>query len=675
MKRISVLTPALLVAVASVQVACSACDPGTDDTSTTDSGTDPCTLEGVAFTSPADGAIIDPADNVALRAELSGAGIDAAAVNVVFTLDGLPVDDWEWETTAIVLNGPAGAGAHSASVSVSDGCSTFSDDVSWIGNSAPTATVSANGSYELGDSIVVSGNAWDAEDPVSALSVVWNLDGSFYADATPDSATGDVALDLTGVGLGSHTVELSVSDAYEEATASATFTVTEEPVVCVDVDYTGMVLHMNEGSGDTLGDASLYAQQATLNGDYTWTDGVWGDGVDLGGTGWIAITDPAYPTIWSTDYTLSGWISRNTDGLTKNEALFQQTDGQYSDAVGRTLLYLAPDCGGNSNVLVSNVGEGKVCGTTSLTNDGWHHVAVVRDRTRTGVDIYLDGVLDGAGTEYMTFADGGYFIGSNKTQDNNFFNGVVDEWSIINSALDASQVAALATGPACEPACADLPAAPTAWLPMDDGAGAVASDASGNGNDFDLVGGAVFGDGTFQGGLVLDGVDSYALASSGNYPDLNGGNFTISLRARYDGESFPTSTDGIDLALVQTTNGSGQGRSLIYVDSSCGGQASTFLGGSELCAGTLRAGVWYHLAVSYDAGTGETKLYVDGALKATDTRTLEFSDGDLRLGSNQSLTPVLWEGGIDDFLIFDRVLDATEMSELHEGASAYCLAP
>ncbi len=678
MKRTSSLFPVLVLSLAGWQVACDSCGSTTDDSgTTTDSGTDGCTLAGVAFTNPTDGANIDPSDNVALRAELSGSGIDAAAINVVFTLDGLPVDDWEWDGTDIVLNGPAGAGAHSASVSVSDGCSTFSDDVSWVGNSTPEVTLSANGSYELGDAIVISGNVSDAEDAVSALTVSWNLDGNFYADATPDAGTGDVSLDLTGLAVGSYTVELVAADSYTEGSASAAFDVTEDPIVCVDVSNVGLSLHMDEGSGDTLGDDSLHGQQAALGGTSAWTDGVWGNGVDLAGTGWIEVADPTYPTIWSTDYTLMGWISLNADGVEKNEALFQQADGQYSDAVGRTLLYVTTECNGQQNVLVSNVGEGKVCGNTPLTNDGWHHVAVVRDRARTAVEIYLDGQLDGAGTEYMTFADGGYFVGTNKTADNNFFNGVVDEWSIVTRAMSADEVAAVQTGPVCEPECSPLPAPATAWLPMDDGGGAVAADATANGFDFDLYGGATFGEGTFGGGLVLDGVNGYALAPAGAYPDLNSTSFTVSVRARFDAEEFPTAADGKDFVLVQTGNGDGgQGRSLLYVDSSCGGQASTFIGGSELCAGTLRAGVWYHLAVSYDAGTGETKLYVDGTLKATDTRTLETANGDMWLGRtqhNSDDSALFWEGPIDDFFVFEQVLDPAQILELHAGASAYCL--
>ncbi|GEM_PF-2466249 len=680
MKRSSSLFPVLVLSLAASQVACDSCGTTTDDTGpTTDSGDDGCTLAGVAFTSPVDGATIDPADNVALRAELTGTDIDAAAISVVFTIDGLPVDDWEWDGTDVVLNGPAGAGAHSASVSVNDGCSTFSDDVSWVGNSAPVVTLSANGSYELGDPIEISGNVSDAEDALSALTVVWNLDGAFYADATPDGVTGDVDLDLTGLAVGSYSVELSASDGNSESSASAGFDVTEDPVVCVDVANTAMVLHMDAGSGDTLGDDSLHGQQVTLNGDYTWSTGIWESGIDLAGTGWIEVADPAYPVLWSTDFTIAGWFSRSADELTKNEALFQQGDGDVADGTGRTLLYLSPECGGTVNGLVSNVGEGKVCGSTSITNDGWHHVAVVRDRARTSVEIYLDGVLDGSGTEYMTIANGGYFIGSNKTADNNFFNGVVDEWSVTNSALSASEIAALATGPVCESNCAPLPTPPAAWSPMDDGVGLTAADVTGGGSDYTLTGGASFGPGTFGGGLHMDGVNGYAQALAGTFPDLNNTSFTVSVRARWDGDSFPTRADGLDYVLVQTTNGeTGQGRSLLYVDSSCGGQASSFIGNAELCAGTLKAGMWYHLAVSYDNATGETTLYVDGDLKASEPRTLEFFDGDLLLGRTQhgaDENALFWDGVMDDVLIFDRVLTEDEMLELHEGASAYCLAP
>ncbi len=675
MLRLQNITPALIIALAGWQVACERCGgDDTDDSGTTDDSADGCFLDapGVTFTSPVDGSVLVPADNVGIRAELVGTDIDTDSINVVFTIDGLPEDSWEWDGADIVYNGQANAGAHGASVSVNDGCGTYSDDVSWIGNTPPEVTISADASYELGDAILVTGTVTDSEDPISSLDVSWELDGNFHAAASPDT-DGNVEVDLTGQAVGSYTIALVAADEHNDSSASADFDVTEEPVVCVDVGDANMVLHMDEGTGDTLGDDSLHNQQAGLEGTSSWADGRWEGGVDLGGTGWIEVASPEYPTIWSTDYTIAGWISRNSEDLSVNEALFQQGDG--TGTAGRTLLYLTPECNGANNVLTSSIGGSKVCGTTSIGADGWHHVAVVRDRSNSAVTLYVDGVEDGLGTNWMEFSDGEYLIGTNKTADNNFFDGVVDEFVIINEALDAAAVADLYTGPACAPTCADLPATPATWLAMDDGAGKTASDSSGNGYDFDLKIGTSWEAGTYGTAIHLNGTSAYAEADEGAYPDLNAGDFTLSLRARYDGAEFPTSDEGVDLTLIQTFNGSGQGRSLLYVDSSCGGQASTFIGGEELCAGSLRAGVWYHLAVTYDATSGETLLYVDGIEKASATRTLEFADGVMRLGSNQSLSPVLWEGPIDDFLIYERVLSADEMLDLHAGGSAYCLLP
>ncbi len=676
MMRFPNLTPVIVLALVGWQVGCKACDTDpTDDSGTTDDSGDGCSLEspGVTFTSPDDGAILDPADNVGLRAELTGTNIDIDGVNVVFTIDGLPVDTWEWDDTDIVLNGPADVGAHGASVSVSDGCSTFSDDVSWIGNTAPDVTLSANASYEVGDPIVVSGTVADAEDPLSSLDVSWELDGDFYAAATPDG-DGNVDLDLTGLAAGSYAIELLAADAYGEGSDSASFDVTEQPVVCVDVDYANLVLHMDEAAGDTLGDDSLLAQQATLNGSYAWTDGAWDGGVDLAAGAWIEVAEPAYPTIWSTDYTIAGWISRNGDELAINEALFQQGNG--NGGTGRTLLYLTPECNGNTNVLVSSIGGEKVCGTTSIDGDGWHHVALVRQRSNSSVTLYLDGVQDGLGTSWMEFTDGEYLIGTNRTTDGNFFDGVVDEFVILDEALDEAAIAQLATGPACAPVCADLPAGPATWLNMDDGTGTVATDASGNGVDFTLVDGT-WSDGTYGTAIdfepAKDGSLGWAEAAAGTFPDLNATDFTISMRAIYDQEGgFPE--DYLDNVLVQTLNGpTGQGRSLLFVREDCGDQAATFIGGEATCGGTLRGGVWYHLAVSYSHSTQEVVLYVDGVAKATATKAWEAYDGDLRLASNQ--TKGLWEGRIDDFLIYERVLSAEEMQDLHQGGSAYCLNP
>jgi hypothetical protein len=79
---------------------------------------------------------------------------------------------------------------------------------------------------------------------------------------------------------------------------------------------------------------------------------------------------------------------------------------------------------------------------------------------------------------------------------------------------------------------------------------------------------------------------------------------------------------------------------------------------------------WQHLTVSWKSGRG-IKLYVNGKL---DTATAssgslggEISDVEKLLVGVGSKDGNTWNGEIDDFLIFDRQLSASDVSSLYKG--------
>ena len=80
---------------------------------------------------------------------------------------------------------------------------------------------------------------------------------------------------------------------------------------------------------------------------------------------------------------------------------------------------------------------------------------------------------------------------------------------------------------------------------------------------------------------------------------------------------------------------------------------------------SLRTNIWTHLTATYNSNTLETKLYVNGVLQSTDSGvancgsgTVSIQDiGDLILGKQYS-------GSLDDVMLFNKILDQTEIDEI-----------
>lgn len=94
-------------------------------------------------------------------------------------------------------------------------------------------------------------------------------------------------------------------------------------------------------------------------------------------------------------------------------------------------------------------------------------------------------------------------------------------------------------------------------------------------------------------------------------------------------------------------------------------------GGAEqsLTTPSLPTGQWVHVAVTLGGNIG--KLYVNGVLRDTDTITIKPTDflHEINyLGKSQFADPLM-NGRIDEFLIFNKVLDATQIAALANQAN------
>ena len=211
-------------------------------------------------------------------------------------------------------------------------------------------------------------------------------------------------------------------------------------------------------------------------------------------------------------------------------------------------------------------------------------------------------------------------------------------------------------------------------LPLDEGGGTVANDASGSSNDGTLVNGAAFeantGDGSAS-SVRFDGVDDFIDLGT---IDVNGTGLTLA--AWFNADSFPgtfsepnliskaTSVAANDHVFMLSTFEVGPAvrlRGRVRV----GGTATTLIASS----GDLSIGAWRHAALTYDGIM--LRLYLDGAevgsallSGAVDTDpTVPVAVGAQPPGAGSRY----FDGLIDDVRILSRALSAAEINQIVSG--------
>ncbi len=200
------------------------------------------------------------------------------------------------------------------------------------------------------------------------------------------------------------------------------------------------------------------------------------------------------------------------------------------------------------------------------------------------------------------------------------------------------------------------------WFKFDQTSGTTAADASGYGNNGTINGGAAGTAGIYGGAVELDGTNDY-----------------ITLPADYVSSSAALSTlDSITVATWVNWNGGNAWQRIFDF----GNSTSQYLlltprssdnmlrfkiknGSSEQVVETsqLPAGQWAHVAVTL--GSGMAKLYVNGELKAENNsmtiKPNDFKPKNNYIGKSNNAADPLFSGKIDDFRIYNNVLNAEEI--------------
>ncbi|WP_230005577.1 LamG domain-containing protein, partial [Microbacterium sp. Bi128] len=235
-------------------------------------------------------------------------------------------------------------------------------------------------------------------------------------------------------------------------------------------------------------------------------------------------------------------------------------------------------------------------------------------------------------------------------------------------ALAVPVVAALVAAPITVPLMAQA-AVPSTGLvasyPLDETAGTVARDVSGNGRDAAYVGGPTL---TGAEGVRLDGDDDYVSVPNNILKDLT--SVTVStdviVRPEQSGNYFIW-------GLGNTTDWFGNGYLFATGNPARAGIASGNWTTEQETRGSanIERGVWKTLTYTLDAGSKTARLYLDGVQVAenTNTTTTPGSIGNGTTTANylgrSSYTPdKRLAGSLRDFRLYDRALSADEVKSL-----------
>ncbi len=212
---------------------------------------------------------------------------------------------------------------------------------------------------------------------------------------------------------------------------------------------------LNEGSGTTVQDSSLYNATGTLNNGVSWTTGVSGAAAQFdGASGAITTTSTSLDT--SQSFSVVAWAKADTATASGTVASVDGTNvGGFSlgQAGGKwTLTRLASDTTGATATSVS--------ATSNITAGQWYRLAAVYDSVGKTLTLYVNGVAQGSPVSFTTGfkATGSFVIGRARSGGSaaGWFGGAIDDVQAFQFPLDQAGVTALT------PLVPPVPAAPTA---------------------------------------------------------------------------------------------------------------------------------------------------------------------------------------------------------------------
>ena len=406
---------------------------------------------------------------------------------------------------------------------------------------------------------------------------------------------------------------------------------------------------MDEGSGSTLVDASIYGNDGSVSGTLSWQTGV--DSLAIRSDGISDYTTaPDDSSLDITEkITLAAWIKTEKSG----EQVIVEKEGA---STGYS-FFLNDE--GSFSVRFNGDNSKRVNTSSSYLNriDKWVHFAATYDGSK--IRTYVNGMPDDSlaaaftiGTNSEVLSIGSYSDGSKK------FMGYLDEVQIFHDALTLSHIGNLA-----EPS--KIPALVAHWT-MEENGGATLVDSSSSKNNASIIEGPSWVEGKRGLALELNGTNNYCTVPDD--PALN-------------------ISSAITLAVWVIPGSYERQRVIRKVDKTNKLGYSLFLSNDSTVAVRFNhdndfrvnstteypgtGNIWMHIAATYDGAT--IRLYINGVEENSLTEEFDIgiTENHLTIGAADDGTDIEHFGGsLDDIRIYNYALSSTQISNLQTEWSA-----
>ena len=449
--------------------------------------------------------------------------------------------------------------------------------------------------------------------------------------------------------------------------------------------------------GDGNANEALTGQSGVIRGRTAFTEGMMGQAIMFdGSSGYIEGAPVPFLYPGANSYSLMFWL-KTTSTQGNIFSIYPSAFAPWTASHYDFALYGQPGkvwCSMSIDESDAGISE-DIVGWRFLANGTFHHVALVRDALSGQLRLYVDGTLDTTaptrdipnGRAFTDTAKGDpIFIGGHWDWSSSLmepsFRGMIDDVLIYKRALTADEIAGIYSGGItgrCKPQCVEQPDGLVAWWPGEGNANDVIG-----GNNGTMTSGTTFVQGEIGQGFGLDGTTggvvvpynptspAFNLTTSFSYElwvnassegaFISRGQCSVAYASsEFGAYTFP---DQSNLALVQNLNSANAPGTAQFIS-----------------APLMTTGAWHHVASTYDQGTSEVKMYLDGALVLVGaySQPIWKPVTPLRIGGipKPAGYPDCWfsmlNATIDEVRIYNRALTAGEIAGIYlAGSEGFC---